>query len=160
MPISLLIQEIVVNFQKQEQLYLTIADLSTKQLGLLEHDDWLTKPETLNDLLKKRQDIIKNIDRLNNDNKALQNEVNRQLAISDFVLSRLEPKINEEQYESLRQVIVRLGDLLADINKMDEQSNILIKRQAGYSKPAIHANRQQVQNAYQEAMQQARKPSH
>jgi len=157
--IQSLIQDIVANFHKQDQLYLTIAELSGEQLALLSNDDWLDKPDKLNTLLEKRQTVIKEIDRLNSHNKIAQAEVKQQSGIADFVLSNLESQLDEEQYKSLSQVVIGLGDLLANITKMDEQSHLLIKSKAGISKTTLHTNSQQVKNAYQEAMQQAQKPS-
>ena len=66
MSIQKLIEEIVDNFYKQQQLYLQIADLSRAQLDLLEHEQWLDKSDILNDLLEKRQNINQEIDVRNN----------------------------------------------------------------------------------------------
>lgn len=152
-----LMAEIIENFHKQQQLYLHIADLSCKQLSLLSEDHWLAKQEGLNDLLKKRQTVNKEIDVLNSHNKSLQKQITEQLGLPEFVLSRLESKLEAEQYESLSDVITGLGDILAKINAIDEQNHILIKKQAGTSQVKPQSNRQQAQNAYQQAVQQGKK---
>ncbi len=158
MSAQILIQDIVDNFNKQEQLYLIIAELAAKQLGVLEHGDWLDKPDKLNDILEKRKNLVAEINVLNANNQSLQSEVKKQLEITDFVLSALEPQLEEKQYQLLSQSVVDLGDLLAEISRVDQQSHLLIKRKAGFSKTEVPTNSQQVKNAYQEAMQQAKKP--
>jgi len=152
-----LINDIIDNFHKQMQLYLIVADLAGKQLELLNHENWFDKPDALNSLLEKRQAVIRDIDLLNDQNKLTQAEVRQQAGIADFVLSNLEDKLEEVQYQSLSQVLVGLGNVLEDISKMDEQSHLLIKNKAGISKMTLRNNSQQVKNAYQEAMQQAKK---
>lgn len=159
MSVKILIGEIAANFQLQQELYLTIADLSAQQLALLKKDEWLNESDALNDLLDKRKNIVKQIDQLNSHNKLLQAEVERQLGVSEFVLSKLKPKLKEEQYALLSQIVVGLGDLLADITNMDEQSQLLIKRKTGISKTSIHSSSQQAKNAYKDAMQQTKKPT-
>ncbi|CQB52003.1 Uncharacterized [Syntrophomonas zehnderi OL-4] len=154
MSVSLLIQKIIENFQAQEQIYHTIADLAARQVDLLAGEDWINKPEHLNDLLKKRQQMAWVIDRLNNDNQLIQAEVKQLLGIDDFVLSRLKSRLNEEDYKSLQHTLARLGDLLGDINKMDEQSHSLLKDKAAINRSLHSPDSKKVQNAYQEAMRQ------
>jgi len=154
--IQMLIKEIVDNFHKQQQLYVQIADLSDEQLGLLADEQWLDKQDKLNELLQKRQIVNKKIDVLNSHNKDLQGQVMMQLDLSEFVLSRLESKLEKEQYKSLREIVAGLGDILARINKSDEQNHLLIKK-AGPARVNPPANRHQAQNAYQQAVQQGKK---
>lgn len=157
MLVERLIKEIIANFHKQQQLYMQIDDLSGEQLSLLADEKWLDKLEELDELLIKRQIINVEIDALNNHNKSLQGQITTQLALPEFVLSRLEGKLEEEQYKSLREVVAGLGDILAKINKTDEQNHILIKKKAGLGRVDPRANRQQAQNAYHQAVQQGKK---
>lgn len=157
MSIQRLMEEIIDNFNKQQQLYIKIDDLSGEQLDLLADEQWLNKQEQLNELLQKRQIINKEIDVLNSHNKSLQEQVTMQLNLQEFVLSRLESKLEEAQYKSLRQVVAELGDILAKINKTDEQNQIFIKKKAGPDRVNPQANPQQAQNAYHQAVKQGKK---
>lgn len=158
MSVSLLIQKIIENFQAQEQIYLTIADLAARQVDLLTGEDWINKPEHLNDLLKKRQQMIREIDGLNNDNQLIQAELKQFLGIDDFVLSKIKSKLDEKDYLALERTLAKLGDLLGDINKMDEQSHSLLKNKAAINRSSLSHDSRKVQNAYQDAMRQGHSP--
>lgn len=158
MPVSQLIQKIIKNFQAQEQIYQTVAELSARQVDLLQGADWINKPEHLNDLLKKRQQITREIDGLDKDNKLIQTQVKQLLGIEDFALSSLKFRLNEEDYQSLQHTLARLGDLLADINRMDEQSHNLLKEKAAVNRSSPSHDSRKAQNAYQEAMRQGQTP--
>ena len=157
MLVKRLIEEIIDNFHRQHQLYLHIADLSCKQLAFLADEHWLAKQEELNELLKNRQAVNKRIDVLNSHNKSLQEQVTVQLGLPEFVLSHLESKLDEAQYKHLRDVVTGMGDILAKINKTDEQNHILLKKQAGTSQSKHQVNHQQAQDAYHQAVQQGKK---
>lgn len=157
MSIQMLMEEIIDNFNKQQQLYLQINDLSGKQFDLLADEQWLDKQEELNELLQKRQIVNKEIDVLNSHNKFLQEQVTIQLDLSEFVLSRLESKLAEVQYKSLREAVAGLSNILAKINKTDEQNQILIKKKAGPDRANPPVNRQNAQDAYHQAVQQGKR---
>lgn len=151
------IDEIIDNFRKQQQYYLQIFDLSSKQLAFLTDEQWIDKQEELNKLLEERQQLNNEVDALNLQNKFLQEQIMNMLALPEFVLSRLEGKLAEVQYTSLREVVESLGALLTKINAADEQNHTLIKKKAGPGRIQINTNRQQAQNAYQQAIQQGKK---
>lgn len=157
MPIQQLIDEIVKNFQHQHQYYLQIADLSKQQLSLLTNESWPEKQEELNQILVRRQDINQQIDALNQRNKALQVQTLELLDLPEFVLSRLEDKINPQQYRALRDAVTGLSSLLAQIDQVDEQNHSLLKKKSGPGRIKSSANRQQARNAYQQAVQQGKK---
>lgn len=157
MLVARLIEDIIDNYKQQQQLYERIADFSCAQLNLLSEENWLSKQDELNDLLKKRQLINEEIDILNSQNKIFQEQVIMQTGIPEFALSHLERQLEEVQYKSLSDVVTGLGDILANISKIDEQNHILIKKQAGTSQVKPQSNRQQAQNAYQQAVQQGKK---
>lgn len=156
MLVARLIEEIIDNFKKQQQLYASIAALSCAQLDLLS-ENWLSKQDELNDLLKNRQLINKEIDALNTHNKSLQEQVIGQLKLPGFVLSQMGGTLDESQYKCLSEVIAELGILLAKINATDEQNQILIKQKAGPARIKTSTSRKQAQNAYHQAGQQGKK---
>lgn len=157
MSVHKLIAEIINNFYKQHQLYLHIADLSCRQFELLADEHWLAKQEDLNELLQKRQAVNEEIDALNSHNRSLQGQVTRQLGIPEFVLSQLTGDLEEEQYKLLCDAVAQMSDILAKINATDEQNHVLMKKQAGVGRVSPQINRQQAQNAYQQAVQQGKK---
>jgi len=155
--VARLIEDIIDNYNKQLQLYERIAALSCAQLNLLSEDNWLDKQDELNDLLKKRQLINEEIDILNSQNKIFQEQVIMQTGIPEFALSHLERQLEEVQYKSLSDVVTGLGDILANISKIDEQNHILIKKKAGPSRIESRTSSQQAQNAYKQAERQSKK---
>lgn len=152
-----LIEEIIENFNKQQQLYVHTAAISGEQLDLLLNEQWLDKQEELNGLLIKRQNINVEIDALNSRNKSLQKQVATQLDLQEFILSHLESQIEEEQYKSLREIVSDLGDLLARINEIDEQNHSLIKKKLGPGRVNPQTNHRQAHKAYHQAVQQGKK---
>ena len=157
MLVARLIEDIIDNYNKQQQLYERIAALSCAQLNLLSEENWLGKQDELNDLLKKRQQINEEIDILNSQNKILQEQVIRQTGISEFALSHLESQLEVVQHKSLSDVVAGLGDILANISKIDEQNHVLMKKKAGPSQIKPKTNSQQAQNAYKQAGRQSKK---
>jgi len=152
MYIKELIAEILENYHNQQELYLKMAEWSRQQLDLLEQGDW--GGDKLNQLLEQRQGIIAEIDVLSKQNRQAQLQVNDHLGLEAFMLSTLESHLQVLQYQSLREVLIALGKLLAEISEMDRQSNNLIRRKIENRKNSGRRNSHLVQSAYQEAMQQ------
>lgn len=154
-----MIQDIIDNFQEQIRLYLEVAELSQQQLDLVSKKDCLDETEQLNILLEQRQQVGITIESLNGDNQSWQHLVSQQLGIPNFILSTLQPHISVIQYEKLETVLTQLADLLSQIACLDEKSQQLLKSKSGSRMAKQHKSTQQVKNAYQEAMQQAKKLS-
>ncbi|PKM76226.1 MAG: hypothetical protein CVU90_13340 [Firmicutes bacterium HGW-Firmicutes-15] len=156
MNIKELIEEILRNFYKQQELYRQMADWSRQQLDLLEQEDWAG--ESLNLLLEQRQGIIAEIDVLSKQNRQSQQQVTSSLDLDEFVLSSLEKNLEAPQYQALQDALNALGNLLAEISEMDRQSNNLIRKKLGDRKSVGRRDSRLVQKAYKEAMQQVKKP--
>ncbi len=151
-----LIEEILQNFYKQQELYRQMAEWSRQQLDLLEQEDWVG--ESLNRLLEQRQGIIAEIDVLSKQNRQVQQKVTSSLGLDEFVLSSLENNLVADQYQALQDALKALSNILADISEMDRQSNNLIRKKIGDRKSVGRRDSRLVQKAYKEAMQQAKKP--
>jgi len=150
-----LYNQVLNNFSQQHQLYLKMSDWSRQQLDLLEQDDW--DGDTLNRLLEERQAIINEIDVLGGQNKQLKEQVTLDLGLGEFILSSLESHLKSQQFQELQALLKDLGQLLACISEMDQQSHLLIKKRIASRKNASKTENRLVQNAYREAMQQAKK---
>ncbi len=121
-------RKIVSNFDCQCRLYGSMFQLSREQLDLLEKGGKNFNYGELHDLLAKRQGLMEDIRCLNEKNRELQQEVNCELDIDEFVLSKIRGKIDEERYRELETVVLNLEKLLKSINEIDEK-NLCLMRQ-------------------------------
>jgi len=150
-----LYNQIFNNFGQQQELYVKMSDWSRQELDLLEQDDW--DGDRLNNLLEERQGIINEIDALGRLNKQLQEQVTLNLGLGEFMLSSLESHLKSQQFQALQELLRDLGQLLVHISEMDQQSHLLIKKRIESRKNASKSENRLVQNAYREAMQQAKR---
>lgn len=148
------ILSIISNFKIQQTLYLRMAEMAQMQLACLQQPP--TQPDHLPELLQTRQELMQEIDKLNKQNQALQEQVVVQLRLPEFSLSHLENKIEAGLFQALREVVDSLRGVLADISMMDEQNHTLLKKNAVPGRMEAPVNRQKAQNAYQQAAQQSK----
>ena len=143
------------NFKQQIQLYSQMLALSLQQLHILEENGGRVNPDEINLLLLERQKLMETISQLDKSNKQLQSEINQELGLDVFVLTRLENLIDETQYRDLKTLIAKLGELLRTISDQDEQSQLMMRKGLKSSaRQSIKAGNEQVSSAYKQAMQQ------
>lgn len=150
------ILSIITNFKTQQTLYLRMAEMAQMQLNCLQQPV-PGQPDSLPMILQARQELMQEIDRLNKQNQALQEQVVAQLMLPEFSLSHLENKIETDLFQALREVVHSLRNILADISTMDEQNHTLLKMNAVPGRMETPVNRQKAQKAYQQAAQQSKK---
>jgi len=146
---------ILDNYNNQYNLYQQMADWSRQQHDLLEKNDW--EEDRLNQVLEKRKAINDEIDILSQQNRQARDEFTSSLGLDEFVLSSLEKHLETCQYQSLQEVLMSLGKLLSEISEIDRQSNNMIRLKLESRKNQDRRDSRLVQNAYREAMQQAKK---
>ena len=158
MAINEIIIKIAENFRQQIEIYKEMLDLSVQQLTRLEEGKGRVNADEINVLLIERQKLMETISELAHQNKQFQKETREELGLDEFILTRLENIINEKQYQELKVLVVKLGEMLKVISDQDERSQILMRQ--GLKQTArtnLKAGNEQVSNAYKQAMQQ--KPS-
>ncbi|MEN6328634.1 MAG: hypothetical protein ABFD18_20800 [Syntrophomonas sp.] len=150
-----IIIKIAENFKQQIEIYSKVLDLSVQQLNFLEEGKGRVNADRINVLLLERQKLMETISELVHQNKQLQKETRQELRIDEFVLTRLEYVIDEKQYQDLKMLVLKLGEMLKVISDQDERSQLLMRKGL---KPMARTNlktgNEQVSNAYKQAMQQ------
>lgn len=155
MAVNKIITDISENFKQQIQFYSKMLDLSVKQLHILEEGRALVNADEINSLLAERQKLMETISQLTATNKQLQKEISQQLGIDEFILTRFENAIDEKQYQDLKALIAKLGEMLRTISEQDERSELLMRQSLKpMARTNIKAGNGQVSNAYRQAMQQ------
>ncbi|MGI5880078.1 MAG: flagellar export chaperone FlgN [Syntrophomonadaceae bacterium] len=124
-----IILAVVDNYNKQIELYNEMADLARQQLNVLEARLNGTAENTnLAQILIERQQLLEKIEELEEINKSLKQRACQQMGIEAFVLSRLKPGLNEEEYDSLQEVLINVGSLLTSIQEIDDKNQRLMNR--------------------------------
>jgi len=148
------LKAIIDNFSQQLALYKKMTEFSRQQLRLLGKEDIMQETGDINSILKKRQELLFDIGRLNEKNKLLQEGLKNELGIEEFVLSHLEKKIAEESFVELKILITELGKELLLINENDTKSQSLMKKGYGSNGRKTRSGSQEASNAYKKAMEQ------
>ncbi len=146
-----IIEEIVDNFQNQLDLYQKMAELSSAQLKCLEKNPAMSGE--LRDVMSKRQALMEDISSLNERSRVCQQQAVRELGINEFVLSKLQGRINEADYEQLRNTVSSLGAILEAINDMDRKNQLLmVEVNTSETGREREARSRQASDAYRESM--------
>lgn len=146
------VNEVINNFNQQLQLYTEMMDLSARQLEFLSKTDYSEEGDELNQLLAKRQNLIKEINRLNRSNRKFRQRAAAYLEIDDFVLSQLQYKLDPEQFFQLQQVLAEIERILSVIADTDGNSEELMRKNyAAAVKAKPRANHTQASKAYNQA---------
>ena len=117
-----LIRQVIANFDEQQTAYRWVLKLAGEQLEMLSNDQDRVL-FGINEILSKRQALMQEISQMNLTGQALQTSICKELDINEFCLSNLEDKLDRKDFEDLQQVLTVVGDVLAEISRVDNASH-------------------------------------
>lgn len=155
-----IMEKLLANFDRQRIIYEQMEDMAREQGALVNGIGEPSAEEGLMVFVRRRMQLMEEIESLSGESRALQNELITDLGLDEFVLTRLKGLVPTEQWESLRDQLANLGRLLQSIADLDAESqehlSQLIQQREKRARQ-VPVNR--VRSAYQQAMEQVNKDS-
>ena len=149
---NILIENIIRNFEEQGQLCEKMVASAQEQLEILRQAKKAGMPSQVMDIMAERQKLLDDLQELEVENRALQQQVISELEINEFTLSKLKAKLESEQFANLKEMVNQMGNILKSISEIDDQNQLLMKESlARVNKTKTQVNNQQASKAYNQA---------
>lgn len=149
---NILIENIIHNFEQQRLLCEKMVASAQEQLEILSQAKKVGMPSQVMDIMAERQKLLDDLQELEVENRALQQQVISELEINEFTLSKLKAKLESEQFANLKEMVNQMGNILKSISEIDDQNQLLMKESlARVNKTKTQVNNQQASKAYNQA---------
>ncbi|MDD3879387.1 MAG: hypothetical protein PHP26_05280 [Syntrophomonas sp.] len=150
-----ILKELTENFKQQRRIYSGMLDLASEQLAILEKNQGQVYADEIESLLGRRNNLLDDINKKNWKNKQLQLIIVQELGIEEFVLAKLESKIEADQFQALKEQISGLSKLLEMISEKDQRSQDLMQQSINSKRhQKAPSSSRQASQAYKQSMEQ------
>lgn len=155
--INEIVKRITDNFHNQKKSYCDMAGLAAEQLRILQATEYIKDTTEVREIVNRRNELMEQIFQMHKENKDLQEEICQELELKQFVLSKIEGKVETELFRELKDLIAELGRILEEINTLDKKNQALMMRSVDFWTEQQGTSTVQAQQAYQKEVSRGKK---
>lgn len=124
--LNLVFKRMAEGYREQLPFYEKTLRVALRQKDVLAGED--VDMNQLFDLIERRQEMIATLEKMNRGLASLKEEIKDALGIAEFQISEIKAKVDGPGVEALAQALAPLGRLIAEIKKLDQSNELILKK--------------------------------